>query len=291
MNPSILAATDLSEHSSAAVARAGQLAAAHGWPLHLAYAINTGLLEGLQALLGLSPQEVDQQHVDTVRQQLAALLPPASDGTDPAANCAVLQGKPADVLARHARDLAAGLLVIGAHGQGFLHELRLLSTAIRLIRRSPSPILVVKRPVADAYRRMLVATDFFPPSVAALRLARELVPDAGIVLLHAVETPFEGKMEHANVASELIERYRQDAEREGLCKLHELTSREGLPADTQLLTRHGDIARLIIEQAAATDCDLIVVGKHGLGPIEDFLLGSTTFNLLRETERDVLVCL
>jgi nucleotide-binding universal stress UspA family protein len=53
----------------------------------------------------------------------------------------------------------------------------------------------------------------------------------------------------------------------------------------------GDIARLIVEEAQARDCDLIVVGKHGLGPIEDFLLGSTTLNVLRETDRDVLVSL
>lgn len=291
MNPIILAATDLSEYANAAIARGEQLASTHDYSLHLAHAINPGLLEGLQALLGLSRQETDAQHIDAVRQQLVSLLPTKTTDTDSAAGCTILHGKPADLLAQHARELAAELLVVGAHGQGFLHALRLGRTAVRLIRRSPCPVLVVKRPVTDAYRRVLLATDFLPPSIAALRLARKLVPDASITLLHAVETPFEGKMEHANVASNLIERYRQDAEREGLCKLRELAAREGLAADTRMLTLHGNIARMIVEQAQATDCDLIVVGKHGLGPIEDFLLGSTTLDVLRESDRDVLVSL
>lgn len=289
MNPSILTATDLSEHASAAIARAGTLAAAHGWPLHLSHVIHPGLLESLQALLGLAPQELGEQHEATIRQQLAELLASVSPHVDPASHCAVLHGKPADMLAQQARELAARLLVVGAHGQGFFNALRLGSTAARLIRRSPCPVLVVKQAAAGNYRRALVATDFFPPALAALRLTRELLPDAEIVLLHAVETPFEGKMQHASIAGELIDRYRQDAEREGLTKLRELVAREGLPADTVQLTRHGDIARLIIDEAEAQNCDLIVVGKHGLGPIEDFLLGSTTLNVLRESNRDVLV--
>jgi nucleotide-binding universal stress UspA family protein len=291
MNPSILAATDLSQHASAAVARAGALASAHDWPLHLAHVIHPGLLESLQVLLGLAPEELGEQHEASVLQAMAALLPATNQSADPLSQCSILHGKPAETLAQQARQLAARLLVVGAHGQGFFNALRLGRTATRLIRCSPCPVLVVKQAVAGNYRRVLVATDFFPPSVAALRLARELLPDATIVLLHAVETPFEGKMQHAGVASELIDRYRNDAEREGLTKLHELVAREGLPADTEQLTRHGDIARLIVEEAQARDCDLIVVGKHGLGPIEDFLLGSTTLNVLRETDRDVLVSL
>ena len=291
MSTSILAATDLSEHAGTAVTRAATLAAAHGWPLHLAHVIHPGLLESLQSLLGLAPQELDEHHEATMRQQLAELLAIASPGTDSADNCTVLRGKPADALAENACERGARLLVVGAHGQGFFDTLRLGSTAARLIRRSPCPVLVVKQAVAGNYRRALVATDFFPPALAALRLTRELLPDAEVVLLHAVETPFEGKMQHAGIASEMIERYRKDAEREGLTKLHELVAREGLPADTVQLTRHGDIARLIIDEAVAQDCDLIVVGKHGLGPIEDFLLGSTTLNVLRESNRDVLVSL
>lgn len=291
MNTSILAATDLSAHAGTAVARAATLAARHGWSLHLAHVIHPGLLESLQSLLGLAPQELDEHHEATIRQQLAELRATASPGPESAGNGIVLHGKPADALAETARELAARLLVIGAHGQGFFDALRLGRTAARLIRRSPCPVLVVKQAATGNYRRALVATDFFPPALAALRLTRELLPDAEIVLLHAVETPFEGKMQHAGIASERIERYRQDAEREGLTKLHELVARESLPADTVQLTRHGDIARLIIDEAEAQDCDLIVVGKHGLGPIEDFLLGSTTLNVLRESNRDVLVSL
>jgi len=285
MTQSILAATDFSVQSAAAVARAGELATAHSWPLHLAHIAHPGLLESLQALLGMAPQELDERYAAAVRQQLTAMrATPLPTGQN-----LVLDGQPAEALARLAGEVAAELLVIGAHGEGFLDSLRLGSTASRLIRRTPCPVLVVKQAPVGSYRRALIATDFFPPSLAALRLTRRLLPDAAIVLVHAIETPFESKMEHAGIGAELIARYRMDAQREARTRLRELVDREALPANTEQIARHGDIARLIVDQAEALDCDLIVVGKHGLGPVEDFLLGSTTFNVLRESGRDVLI--
>ena len=45
----------------------------------------------------------------------------------------------------------------------------------------------------------------------------------------------------------------------------------------------------VIEQEQEADCDLIVIGKHGAGMVEDFLLGSVTKHVLAESAGDVLV--
>ena len=51
---------------------------------------------------------------------------------------------------------------LGARGASFMRHLMLGSTAERLVRRSDRPLLVVKQPPHERYRRRLVAVDFSP---------------------------------------------------------------------------------------------------------------------------------
>jgi len=285
----LLAATDLSAPSRHAVDRAFRLAADHAWPLHLVHALPPGLLETLQNLLGNDAPTVDAALAADARTQLAML------GSDPrhtrgiTAECAVVHGQTIETLAHHAELVAADLMICGARGEGFLRQLALGTTASRLARKCRRPVLVVKQAAHEAYRRALVAIDFSPASLGALTLVRQLVPDAGLVLVHAVEVLFEGKMRHAGVDPAIIQRYRIEAQLQGMQRLRELARRQGLPPDTPLLALHGDAPSLILEQEQELDCDLIAVGKRGTHMIEELLLGSTTQHLLMESQSDVLV--
>lgn len=286
----LLAATDLSAPSRHAVDRAYRLAAERGWPLTLAHAIPPGIFEELQAILGNDAPSLDQGLVAETQARLAALNddPRHTHGVN--AGCAVISGRPIDAIARHAQEIDAGLLVLGARGEGFLRQLTLGSTASRLLRKTPHPVLVVKQPPHEPYRRLLVAVDFSPTALAALRLARQVAPEATLTLLHAVEMPFEGKMHYANVDPAVIQRYRVEAQLKGMQKLRDLARQEALPdSGTQLLALPGDASRLIIEQEQEQDCDLIVVGKRGMHIAEELLLGSTTKHVLMESQGDVLV--
>lgn len=290
MTQHILAATDLSAPSRHAVDRAYRLAAERGWQLTLAHAIAPGMFDGLQVLLGQEARSLDQMLVADTQARLAALNADPRHTRGISADCVVLNGRPIDAIARHAEEINAGLLVLGARGEGFLRQLTLGSTASRLLRKARQPVLVVKQPPHETYRRVLVAVDFSPAALAALRLVRQLAPEAALVLLHAVEIPFEGKMQHANVAPEIIQHYRIQAQLVGMQKLRDLARSEVLPdAETQLLALHGDAPRLIIEQEQEQDCDLIVVGKRGIHIAEELLLGSTTKHILMEAQGDVLV--
>jgi nucleotide-binding universal stress UspA family protein len=56
-------------------------------------------------------------------------------------------------LVRHAREVSAAMLVVGSHGSSGVQQLRLGSTAGRLVTRAPCPVLVVagtERPTAAA---------------------------------------------------------------------------------------------------------------------------------------------
>lgn len=290
MTQHILAATDLSAPSRHAVDRAYRLAAERGWQLTLAHAIAPGLFDELQAMLGGDAPSIADTVAAEARQQLAALNDDPRRTHGIVADCRVLSGPPLAAIARQADESATDLLVLGARGEGFLRQLMLGSTASRLLRKTRRPVLVVKQPPHETYRRALVAIDFSPAARAALQQVRKLAPEATLVLLHAVQLPFEGKMQYANVDEEIIRRYRQEAQQEALRKLRQLAAEEGLaePA-TRLLALPGHPARLLLEQEQEEDCDLIVVGKHGLNMVEELLLGSTTKHVLGESQGDVLV--
>ena len=285
----LLAATDLSAPSRHAVDRAYRLAAELGCPLTLAHAVAPGMFDGLQALLGSDAPSLDQSLIADVQARLALLNNDPRHTHGVRADCTVLAGRPIDAIAQHADETNAELLILGARGEGFLRQLTLGSTASRLLRKTHHPVLVVKQAPHESYRRALVCIDFSPVSLAALRLVRQLAPAAALVLLHAVEIPFEGKMQYANVDPAIIQQYRIQAQLDGLQKLRKLARSEGLANDAaQLLALHGDASRLIIEQEQEQDCDLVVVGKRGVHRVEELLLGSTTTHVLMEAQGDVL---
>ncbi|NTV72281.1 MAG: universal stress protein [Azonexaceae bacterium] len=290
MTQRILAATDLSAPSRHAIDRAFRLAAERGWKLHLAHAIAPGMFNEIQAMLNGDAPSINDILVADAHARLQKLNDDPQHSRGVVAECCILSGTPIDAIASHANDIAADLLVLGARGEGFLRQLTLGSTASRLLRKNRHPVLVVKQPPHESYRRALVAIDFSPASLSALRLARQLAPDAELVLLHAVETPFEGKMQYANIDPDIIQRYRTKAQIDGQRKLRVLAHDESLPvAGTQLLVLPGDAPRLIVEQEQEQDCDLIVVGKRGMQLIEELLIGSTTKHVLGESQGDVLV--
>lgn len=57
----------------------------------------------------------------------------------------------------------------------------------------------------------------------------------------------------------------------------------------EILVRKGDPVDEILRQAEKRNCDLIVMGSHGHGIIEEALIGSTARKVLRRSKKPVLV--
>ena len=57
----------------------------------------------------------------------------------------------------------------------------------------------------------------------------------------------------------------------------------------EILVERGNPVELILETADKRDCDLIVMGSHGHGIIEDALIGSTARRVIRRSQKPVLV--
>lgn len=292
MNPlrRILATTDLSAPARHAAERAALVSAETAAQLDLLHVANLAPLERLRQLMGSSGAELENRVLDAARSKLVDLAGQIHQRFGVVANPRVVAGALLAELARESDALGASLLVCGAKGESVIRHFVLGTTALRVLSTTRCPVLVVKQPPHEPYRRLLVPVDFSPSSLRAIRHARSIAPGAEVVLLHAFDVPFEGKLRYASVDDEVIHHYRIVAKQEATQKLQALRDLAGLSAlGTRLLVLHGDPTFRIIEQEQECDCDLIVVGKHGESVLEELLLGSVTKHVLAESQGDVLV--
>lgn len=282
----ILAATDFSAGARLAVERAARVAAAAGVPRRtLLHAVDTPWFELFRQLAGHDgldrPGPLDQ-----AAALLAELAAEIERATGVRLEPVVRPGRPVDAIAEAAAD--ADLLVLGAHGAHPLRELALGTTAQRLIRKTRRPVLVVKRAPEADYRRVLVAIDFSPHSQRALAWARAVAPGAEIVLVHAFEALFEGKMQYAGVGEEAIAEFRARARQTAETDMAQFVADNDATALRRII-EHGHPATRLRSAAQALGADLVVAGKHGKSLTEQLLLGSVTLHLLAEMSCDVLV--
>ncbi len=286
----ILAATDLSAHARHATERAALVSKDTAAPLDLFHVANLAPLERLRQFIGSTSGELERQVLDSAREKLHDLAAALEQRYGVAAGTQAVTGSLLLELNKQIDNLAAGLLVCGAKGESVIRHLVLGTTALRVLSTTALPVLVVKQAPHEPYRRLLVPVDFSPASVRAIRHARSIAPTADLVLLHAFEVPFEGKLRYASVDQNIIAHYRIVARQEAAQKLQALCDQAGLShAHTHQIVLHGEPSLRIIEQEQEQDCDLIVIGKHGESALEELLLGSVTRYVLDESQGDVLV--
>jgi nucleotide-binding universal stress UspA family protein len=208
----------------------------------------------------------------------------------------LLEGAAGNQIITFAKDAEADLIVIATHGHTGLKHLWLGSTAERVVRHAPCPVLVVhERPVPMRFpgdvlcrfQRILVPTDFSEASQPALRYAAAFAKPCGaeVTLIHVVEPPLYPEFGYAHVPAQEAK-----AKRDANEKL-DVSRRELAQAGIQAgsVVRSGSAFREIAGQAAEGGADLIVVGTHGRGAIAHALLGSTAERVVRHASCPVLV--
>jgi CPA2 family monovalent cation:H+ antiporter-2 len=206
----IVAATDLSASSIDAVERGFLIAQATGAHYTVLHAAGLDALAPIRELLGENIDAVRRKICDEAKAQLCEIVAEANFAENVTADIRVEDGRAAVVVPAFVAKAGAGLLLIGAHGHGFLHRILLGSTASILLRESKCPVLIVKQPPRHAYKRVLVAVDFSPASVAAITTARAVAPGAAMTLLHVFDLPFEGMMFYSGIDEALVERYARE---------------------------------------------------------------------------------
>jgi nucleotide-binding universal stress UspA family protein len=285
----VLATTDLSAPARHAAERAAIVAKDAGAILGLVHVINDPAWDRLRKLLAAS-DDVEPRLRQAIDRDVARLGEYLAQQHGVATQTDVVTGALIASILGHATASRADLLVLGARGASFMRHLTLGSTAERLIRRSERPLLVVKQPPHESYRRALVAVDFSRASLATLAVARAVAPLAKLVLLHAYEVPFEDGMRMADVSEDALLHYQGVARQRASVDMHAFLQSSGLDlTEVPAVILKGDPTLRILEQEQEFDCDLVVVGKQGETLVEEFLLGSVTKHVLLQSRSDVLI--
>ena len=281
----------MSPFASRAEARAALLAQELGSEsLHLLHVIDNLALEALR-YLDQPTLDTEQRLMELSRTQLTEIKNKLSEKYRVQVTTTALNvGRPHTELVRYAQYMNAGLVVMGAHGAGFIRDLFVGSTVDKVLRKLTPPLLIVKREPLIPYQRILVPVDFSESSRQGIEMAMSVAPHANITALHAFEVPLEAKLRLYQVYDEAIRAYRARVKAQRTRKMLQLVS-EFKPLDGSLsqLIELGSAQAVIREKAEILESDLIVMGRRGQSAGEDMVLGSVTRRVIQEATCDVLI--
>jgi nucleotide-binding universal stress UspA family protein len=193
----------------------------------------------------------------------------------------------------HVDRLNANLLVIGTHGRSGFERLFLGSTAEKLLRTAPCPVMTVPPRIADAmasgpapFTRIVCATDLSEHATPTVEYAASLACEshAELTLMHVIDTsPLY--VEFAPPAAIDLPAWTEEARQ----RLHDLAATK-VPARTTAheVVCEGTPYREIVRIAAERDADLIVLGVRGRRAIDRWLFGSTAHHVVREAHCAVM---
>lgn len=283
----IVVATDISDFASRAESRAALLAQELGSEsLDLIHVIDRLALESLRNLT--LPLDTEQRLMQGSREQMAEIKRRLTTNYGIRVTTTTVNVGQADVeIAHYASLLKAGLVVLGAFGGGAVRELIIGSTADKVLRTLACPLLIVKQEPEASYRRVLVPVDFSESSHRAVEMALTIAPNANVIILHAFEVPFEGRLDFSD---ERIQSFRAEVKTRINVEMQKLLSDfETLGRSLTAVIELGPTADTVIKKSEEIGADLIVIGKHGKSGWESMLLGSVARRVIQEAACDVLV--
>jgi nucleotide-binding universal stress UspA family protein len=275
----ILVATDGSAPSQAAVSVAANLAQVSGATVKVVHVWNLEV-HHRHGVWDLETRAEARRLIDSTVRRLR-LAGVEADGE-------ILRGDNhhiAATVAEAARRYDAELVVIGSRGLSDWQSLiSTRSVSHDLLTRVDCPILIVRGPSSSATHRaqrvlVAIAGDEIEASVEAA-IAAASAPGSSVLVVHV---PISA------VSTQGYSYVEPDEEMETtLTRATRLISEAGVPVQS-LVTHDGPVAKTVIEEAARWGADIIVIGSSRMGDIGSILLGSVTHNLLRTSERPILV--
>ena len=276
----ILLATDLSARCDRALDRAAQLAGEWQVPLLVVHAIPHDAVGSWPATDDTPSWRQPPTTATAIERQIRLDL--GHDVDQLAIH--VAEGKPADVILEVAKREACDLIVLGASHERAGHSF-LGKTAEALVRKSPASLLVVKNRPRDAYRQILVGTDFTAESRHGLRVASTWFAQAGFVLMHALDIPYKSLWLHPA--------RREEFSRLELATIGDFLDDSGLPDPLRQRIRpkveHGHPEIMLRNYVLEEGADLTVIGALRRGLTFHMLIGGTARRIVQAVPSDILV--
>ena len=213
-------------------------------------------------------------------------------------NCHIRSGRPYQEIIDLPREIGADLIALSTRGHSGLQHLLLGSTAERVARSAPCPVLVARKRKqrakasreAFAVRTILVPTDFSQCSLAGTEYAAFLAETLGATLrlFHAIY-PYTNYVfvDRAGVRLGGLVEAVQETARQEMDALKQMDFLRGLPVQTEIVP--GPAVDDICAAAGDPGVDLIVTSSHGRTGLKHALIGSVAEHIVRYAERPVMV--
>ncbi|MEM1064227.1 MAG: universal stress protein [Pseudomonadota bacterium] len=270
----ILLASDLSERSDRALARAFRMAASQD-----------ATLTALHVVDGDLPVDLSRRLVSEAKTHLERFCA-AQVGADKVTwSARVDRGDPAADIHAVAEELGADLIVTGLHRRRAFFDSWRETTLGYLVRMSAHPVLLVAEPADHEYRRVLAPIDFSPAATAALNAAHRWAPGAEIRAFHAVHAAIS-RMDAHDPGHVMAKAHVHDVEDAA----RRWADAGGLPPNIAApRVIEGGIGTVLDHERQAFDPDLIAIGAHARHALERRVLGSFARDMVRDPPTDLLI--
>jgi nucleotide-binding universal stress UspA family protein len=189
------------------------------------------------------------------------------------------------------QDFAPDLLVIGRHRRQPMRDSFIGTTAERVIRSVPCPVLMVKAPPVGPYRAILLAADLSEGCRIAIEnfAALGIADHARVSALYVFDAPASGLAMSRMMPTDTMDRHLRKEHKDAERALAHFTEDLNVKVAERLVQRDGaNPASCILEVAEQTGAGLVVVGTRGRSGLAKMLLGSVAEEILRNAEADVL---
>ena len=274
---SIVVATDFSPPANLAVEQAARLAKGWGSTLHILHAGKPGDAGALDLARG---------RLEKQRENLSV-----TPGID--ADVVIRTGRASVEIIQLVNEVEADLVVVGEHSQGWLKDRFLGGTALKVLRQARVPVLLVRAPVSNEFRKIMVATDFSDNAHRAAQLAAGFFPLAELSFQHACSLKQLHRMRMDGETSEKMDAYRQqevDAANAGMARFRKQL---GLPAELaaqwHVVSDSENQISILLDLVQMENPDLLVVGRHGGSEMDERFFGSAAENLLYHANSNILL--
>ncbi len=191
-----------------------------------------------------------------------------------------------------ARTLNADLIVLGAKGHSMLHRLLLGSVSDSVATHANCSVLVVRTSKTKDKPTKNVAIgydDSIPSKQAVAEFMKQQWPiETQVNLISVAQLPFHNVSQMYDFVvpkldDKQIEHVKLAADR----ALSQITTRH--PNTKAIVEQAFHIGEALVKIAEENSADLLIVGDHGHGMLDELLLGSTTKYVLRHAHTSVWI--
>jgi nucleotide-binding universal stress UspA family protein len=197
-----------------------------------------------------------------------------------------VEGNAALQLCAFAEEVQAELIIVGATRRDGMWQNILGSTAERVLRRSPIPVLVMRHPFRRPVRRVLLTTDLSDsaPAVqeAALDAIQPLFGDEPLEVRTLLVCWYD-----ETTAARISQEFMTNAAATKLRQFLAERRRRAHPVTGAI--RIGNPSTEIVREVGEWKADLLVLGSHARWEITRVVLGSTCGAVLRASSCNTLV--